>query len=66
MADNSTYVTKCFMRDTLCPHAPNGEFCRAWDGKEHECLFISLLKDFMKPKMTVKHPDSAPPPEVRT
>ena len=66
MENDSTYVTRCFIRDAQCPRDLNGKFCRAWNGKEGECFFISFLKDLSKPKMTVKHPESAPPPEVKS
>ena len=63
MADDTKDV-KCFLRDTSCPeHAVLG-VCRAWDGTR--CILISLAEDLLVPKVTIHHPESAAPPEVKS
>jgi hypothetical protein len=65
MANNPENVT-CFLRDTPCPGISTK--CRAWDGEK--CILLNSIEvfvdDLMKSRITVKHPESALPPEVNT
>lgn len=68
MANNPENV-KCFFAQVCCPTSAdpsttNGVYtCRAWDGER--CILLALADDLLSLKMTIMHPDSAPPPEVK-
>lgn len=69
MANNPEDV-RCFLRDVKCPSDHLSTYkvdtyrCRAWDGSQ--CLLLALVKDFLISKMTIHHPASAAPPEVKS
>ena len=69
MANNPKDV-RCFLGQVSCPTSADpsttdGVYtCRAWDGEE--CVLITLVEDLLSPKMTIMHPDSAAPPEVKS